>query len=236
MNQTFVKRTSFTKLPIGELDVPAGKVQINLYINAATFAATPYTLAEFTGFVTNYTAKYAAYKNGGATAKAEYMMAEETLLNAMNTTALYVDNVADGERAIVILSGFEPTKESNTPKSKPTEMLDVELERGATGEITATCAQQEGVDVYIGVLTAEAPAPAWFVINGDGQVNFGNDPYTPPTPSPMPQSSGGLIDFNKSRKKLFMGLTPGVTYYVTFFGINSAGVGPISATVSIVCY
>jgi hypothetical protein len=55
-------------------------------------------------------------------------------------------------------------------------------------------------------------------------------------PHCRPWPSGGILDFNKGRKKQLMDLTPGTTYWVTMFGINTAGVGPLCPPVSIVCY
>lgn len=247
MKKSQVKRTDYTLRPVGELHVPAGVVLINLYPNAATFTTPPLTEVQFSTLITSYTSRYSAYVDGGATARAEFLQTEEELLNTMNSLALYVDTVAQGDRNIIILSGFVPTKETNTPKQKPTELENVELTRGAMGEIMVGCDQQEGVDVYICVITPDSPPPAWFNPDKAGQVVFedgGNTPYPPlppgpdpqPTPQPMQTGTAGIIDFTKSRKKKFMGLTPGTTYWVVMFGINTAGVGPVSQPVSIVCY
>lgn len=247
MKKSQVKRTDYSLRPLGELDVPAGVVLINLYLNATTFTTPPLTEPLFSALISTYVSRYSAYVDGGATAKAEFLQTEEELLNAMNSTALYVDTVAQGDRNIIILSGFVPTKETNTPKQQPTELENVELTRGASGEILVSCDLQEGVDAYFCLLTAHTPPPAWFNANEAGQVVYedgGNNPTPPLPPGPDPQptpmtsdkASGGILDFTKARKKKFMNLTPGTTYWVIMFGINTAGVGPVSLAKSIVCY
>jgi hypothetical protein len=247
MKKSQVKRTDYSLRPLGEMDVPAGVVHINLYQNAATFTAPPLSEVDFVALITTYSSRYSAYVDGGATAKAEFLQTEEELLNAMNSTALYVDSVAQGDRAIIILSGFVPTKETNTPKQQPTELQNVELTRGASGEILVSCDQQEGVEAYFCLLTASTPPPAWFNANEAGQVVFednraGLSPEPGPDLQPMPMmglnddTPHGILDFTKGRKKKFMNLTPGTTYWVIMFGINTAGVGPVSLAKSIVCY
>jgi hypothetical protein len=245
MKKSQVKRTDYSLSPVGELNVPAGVVLINLYPNATTFTSPPMTEPLFSALISTYVSRYSAYVDGGATAKAEFLQTEEELLNAMNSTALYVDSVAQGDRNIIILSGFVPTKETNTPKQKPTELENVEVTRGASGELLVSSDLQEGVDTYFCLLTANTPPPAWFNANEAGQVVFddgGNTPTPPPgtDPQPTPMTSdktlGGIFDFTKGRKKKFMNLTPGTTYWVVMFGINTAGVGPVSQPISIVCY
>jgi hypothetical protein len=242
MNNSFVKRTDYTVRPVGELNVPAGIVLINLYANTTVFANIPVSQTDFETYINDYTAKYSAYVDGGSAAKGEFNMAEETLLRTMNSNALYVDSIARGDRNIILLSGFVPTKETATPKQKPAMLTGLVLQRGSTGELTATCDKQEGVESYIAVLTADNPPPAWFTVDGSGQVNFSDGDSDPDPAQPQSVSlttdnpSGGILDFNKGRKKTFMGLTPGTTYWVTMFGINTAGVGPLCPPVSIVCY
>jgi len=46
----------------------------------------------------------------------------------------------------------------------------------------------------------------------------------------------GIIDFSKGRRKKFINLRPGTTYFFTQFVINARGVGSMSDPVSIVCY
>jgi hypothetical protein len=227
--KVYVKRTDYLDRKIGELDTPAAKVHTNLYQNAATFVTPPFTEPIFGAMVLDYTAKFNAYKDGGATAHSEFITAEETLLGAMNNTAYYVDSVALGNRATVILSGFEPTKETQTPKTRPEPMTGLELNQAGTGELTSSCDPQPGVEVYVAILTAGEPLPASITVKG-GQIILSSN-GGPSGEGP----SGGIIDFTKQRKKTFEGLTPTVRYYVTYFGINAGGVGQLCAPVMIVC-
>lgn len=229
--KTYVKRTDYSERKVGELDVPAAKVQTNLYLNVGMFATPPFTEVMFGTMVSAYTAKYNAYKDGGATAQSEFIIAESKLLQAMNDTAYYVDSVALGDRAIVIASGFEPSKETQTPKPKPEPMTGLKLIQEGTGTLTSSCDPQEGVDVYVAILTSNQPLPPNItVVNGKISIFPSKD-------APMADitDNGGILDFSKSRKKTFEGLTSNVRYYITYFGINAGGVGQLCAPVSLVC-
>jgi hypothetical protein len=233
--KTLVKRTDYTLRPVGTLDTPAIKVHTNLYLNNTMFVTPPFTDMIFGGLITNYTAKFNAYKDGGATAHSQFMTAEAALLEAMNDTAYYVDSVALGDRAIVIASGFEPTKETQTPKAKPEPITGLELIQDGTGTFKSSCDPQDGVDVYVAIISPVYPLPtAITVVNGKISL-LSNDGATKLEGTTEDPSEGAIIDFSKSRKKTFEGLTPNVRYYITYFGISSGGVGQLCAPVSLVC-
>ena len=84
-------------------------------------------------------------------------------------------------------------------------------------------------DTFVAILAAGFPLPPGTMINGSGQLVIGEGP------SPGPQPISVIFDFNKSRKKKFMGLTPGTTYYIYFFAINASGVSPLSDVRSLMC-
>jgi len=232
--RSFVKRTAYSRSLVGALDEPATKVKNNMYLNSGTFVDPPMPAAEFAALVLSYTAKYRAFKDGGATAKAEFLQVETALMNAMNDAAFYVDTVADGDSAIVILAGFEPTKETQTPKAKPVQIEGVELLLGEPGELIGQCDKQEGVDVYVAILTAGNPVPSSIKIDKAGQLMLSDNEATPEFRFGSTDTSA-IIDFTKGRKKSFLGLTPGVIYYITYFGINATGVGQMSDPVARMC-
>ena len=227
--KSFVKRTDYTTLPMGEMDEPAEKVRLNIYPNVSTFATPPITEPIFQAMLLDYRSKYIASKNGGPTAKGEFMISEATLLDALDEMALYVDTVADGNRAIILLSGFVPTKDSQTPKPAPTVLTDIELVYGATGQIASICERQEGVDFYCCIMTAGAPLPPNFEMSLQGQLIFSEGGPSGSSPS------SGAIDMNKQRRKLFGNLTLGVEYFFVYIAINANGVSAMSTPVSIVC-
>jgi hypothetical protein len=72
------------------------------------------------------------------------------------------------------------------------------------------------------------------VVNGKISL-LSNDGATKLEGTTEDPSEGAIIDFSKSRKKTFEGLTPNVRYYITYFGISSGGVGQLCAPVSLVC-
>ncbi len=235
---------AYHKTKIGKLDTFAVGVRDGIYNNPMGFPAPAIPEPAFAAAITQYINTYGAYAQGGNAQRGPYFTAEETLMGMLDTNAVFVDSIAQGNENIIWLSGFKPTKGTASKKPSPTQFLGVELTRGSTGVIYAECEYQKIVDVYICIMTVGAPIPAGININSGGQLPVGEnapippiDPVNPvPTFMPFVHARAAVLDFKKGRKKKFLGLTPGVTYYFTFFGINAAGVGQFSETKSIVCW
>ena len=167
-------------------------------------------------------------KRVGGAQKPAYQASKAALLSAMDDQADYVDSIANGDPNKIILGGFVPTKGTKSEVPTPTELFAIRIWRGAAGVLIAECEAQPYVETFICVLSAGAPLPPNVYLNLEaGQLMFNGGP----TPGP----TAGRIDCNPSRRKEFTNLTPGVIYYVTFFGVNASGVGPLSVPVGLLC-
>ena len=171
----------------------------------------------------------AAYTNGGSAQKGPYNAAKDALMAELDVLAEYVNTVADGNEDTILLSGFKPTKGTASKPPKPVEITGVTVKRGAAGQLLADCDNQDFVTSYVCIVTVGAPPPPEYVISDSGQLYIVGQEPVPPTPT------GAIFDFNKNHKKTFSGLVSGTRYYFTYFGINSEGVGPLSAPVSSIC-
>ena len=119
----------------------------------------------------------------------------------------------------------------------PPQLVDIELTRGSTGEIFAQSEALQVGDTYLCIMTAGGPIPSDITISASGQLTLGDtQQQLAGASASVQQVSMAIIDFTRNRKKKFMGLTPGVTYWFSFFAINATGVGPLSEPKSIVCW
>jgi hypothetical protein len=228
----------------GKLDTFAVGVRDGIYGHPAEFVAPTVLELDFNAAITAYIDTYGAYAQGGNAQKGPYFAAEETLMGMLDENATYVDSVAQGNANLIWLSGFKPTKGTSSKRPAPEQFQEVEVTRGSTGVLFAECESQKVVDVYVCIVAVGGPMPDGVNINLGGQLPIGENappiPVDPENPTevvqPLTQTDGAILDFNKKRKKKFLGLTPGVTYYFTFFGINSSGVGQFSEPVSLMCW
>jgi hypothetical protein len=211
------------------LTVFATGVRDGIFNNIAIFPLPPLMLTAFQLLIDDYVNKLSAYENGGSAQKGAYLAALEALMNALDSLSAYVNTVADGDANIITTAGFVPTKGTSSTAPAPAQLLNINLNRGATGELMAECEKQNYVDAYICIMTKDNTLPTDIIISAAGQMSIG--------PSTIPGGpSAGTIDFTKTRRKKFIGLTPGSRYYFVFFGINASGVGTLSDPVSIVCF
>jgi len=236
---------SFHRTKVDEIDTFAIGVRDGIYNNAAVFTTPPIVLVDFQTAIDTYINTRGAYKNGGTAQKGPFEAAKTAIMDVLDETAEYVDEVANGDPNIIYLSGFKPTKGTASAVPEPTQFQDIKLSRGATGELIAECENQKYVDTYICIMSIGEPIPDDIGIDAAGQLFLGSNDAPIPTPpegeegaepAPLETPQGAIVDFNKPRRKKFIGLTPGVTYYFSFFGINASGVGPLSVAKSIVCW
>jgi len=234
---------SFKKLPIAERPIFATGIKDGIYGNPTIFMAPPITAAIFEGLINNFTAKRGLYENGGSAQQPAWNAANTALIDALVETATYVNTLVNGDENVVILAGYKPSKSHSSEVAKPLKIQGVTLKRDAdevSGTLIADCTAQVGVKTYVCILTEGAPLPSNVKINTAGQlvVESSSPIPTPGSPSPIPQPiqmERTIIDFNQNRRKEFTALTPLMTYYATFFGINGGGVGSMSDAQSVVC-
>jgi hypothetical protein len=232
-------RSSFAyhRFKLDLIDVFAIGVRDGIYNNPTAFSSPPLLPAVFQGLIDGYVSTRGAYKMGGMAQKPAFLQAKIDLMRALDATAEYVDGVANGNELIIILAGYTPTKTTQSNAPAPVQPTGVRLTRSNTGILLAECDNQPVADTYLAFLTPNAPIPAGITVSGTGQIVV---------PSGGPGAQGAtafgalgavefIIDINKNRKKKFMALTPGVTYFVTFVAINAQGVSPFSDSASCMC-
>lgn len=219
---------------VNDLPVFAGGVRDGIYGNAVEFATPPIAQVDFQKDIDQYNDTRYAYEQGGLAQKGPYLEAKSKLMGSLDTMASYVSTLANSNANIITLAGFVPTKSNRSGAPKPVTPTDVQLKRGASGQLLAECARQNIVLNYGCILTPEAPLPYNVIINDGGQLVY----------EPEVEASNGAaanaayrvyIDLNPTRKKLFQNLTPGIKYYVTFFAANSTGVSSLSPSVALIC-
>jgi hypothetical protein len=231
---------SFHRAKVDELDLFAIGVRDGIYTNPTIFTAPPYTEVEFQAFIDDYANTRGAYKQGGSAQKGPFEAAKTALMTALDTTATTVDNLADGDANIITIAGYVATKGTSSSAPEPAQLKDVKLSRGSSGQLLAECENQKGVDSYVCIMSIGVPMPDGVGIDAAGQLHIGEGTKPPAgdeeTPLGVPATQPAIVDFKKSRKKKFIGLAPGTTYYFVFFGVNARGVGPFSKEVNIVCW
>lgn len=212
--------TDFNTAPDDMLDTKATAVKNGLTASAVTLPAPPVPPATLTTQITTYSNTYSAYKRGGMDQKPAFETAKNTLINSLTLNAEYVDEVADGDEAVIVAAGYVPTKTTATPKPQPGKPTGVTVKRGqAIGEVLVECPTVENAESYGLIGTHGNPLGDVSFING--QFAFDGNPIL------------GGIDVNKSRKKRLQGLVPGQVYYFYMWATNSAGVSALSDVVQI---
>ena len=217
-----VCRLEYHKFGTSGLDTFASEVKNGVYTNTTVFASPPVSEANFIAFQGTFSDAAADYAQYGLTKKVAFLATKEVLIDALDSLATYVDSVALGNVSTIALSGFIPTSVSVQP-SAPLDKIDtfeVSLSK-STGEIVVDIpayANQSGVNYNcICVEGAALSNPA--LINGQ-IVLHANDPMV-------------RQDFNRTRRKVFGGLTPGIKYFFYVFATNSVSVSPLSNPQSI---
>ena len=215
-------RLEFHRFGTSTLDTFANEVKNGIYSNTTVFLSPPIIETDFVKFQEKFSNAAADYAQYGLTKKVAFIAAKDVLINALDTLATYVDSVALGNVSTIALSGFVPTSDTVQP-SAPLGKIDtfeVSLSK-STGEIVVDIpafANQSGVN-YNCICVEGTPLSNPALINGQ-IVLHANDPMV-------------RQDFNRTRHKVFGGLTPGNKYYFYVFATNSVSVSPLSNPQSI---
>jgi hypothetical protein len=217
-------RTAYTTAKAGTLNTPAQAVVTGITEHAALFPMVPVPPAIFGSLISTYSTTYSAYKSGGMAQKPAFEQAKTALLDAMNSTATYVDSVAQGDANIIMFAGFVPTKGTASSAPAPVPATGLRAWRGATGELYFECDNQDVADAYGAIVTEGAPLPADISMNSSGQIIVSDSERMIPSPPPAgggqpepPQltttfatmSSMNItmvaFDFSKARRKRLSG-------------------------------
>jgi len=206
-------------------------VRDGVFNNTTVFPAPPITQSAFQTLLDEFINKYGAFQFGGRANKGPYQAAYTALMVGMDSLAGYVNTVAAGDANIILMSGFIPTKGSASAVNPPAVPGTPVVKRGNPGSLTAEVEVVSGAEFYGCIVLVNRAKPENFDINGVGQllINDGG------SPSPVPGDNVLIFDFNKSRKKTFLNLQVGATYYFYFFAVNANGVSQFSNGASLMC-
>ncbi len=216
MRQSYCK-LSFHRFGASQLDSFSNRVKNGIYTNATTFATPVIVAADFTTVLTAFLTAAADYEQYGITKKTAYLTARLDLMEALDQLATYVNTVANGDVSIIALAGYEPSREMSQ-RSQPLPKIESFTAKRSdnSGQIVVNIPAlvNYGVVNY-GCLCSEGePLSNFLMVNGQIKI-------TPTDP---------LVyqDLNKTRRKVFSGLTPGTIYYFYVFAVNTVSVSPVS--------
>lgn len=236
---------SYHETKVDELDVFAEGVNQGTNGNNPPFGAPnpvpPVTDTQFLALIATYVNARAAYRNGGSAQKTAFDNAWEALMEALDSTADYVDDIADGDSGTIVLAGFVATKGTQSEGHAPAQTAGAIITRGGAGELFAEVPKVDGAVYYGCIVIAGGPMPASVTLNASGQLvataqnNPNPNPNPDPTPEPAPGSIIAMVDVTKSRKKRFLGLHTGTVYYFYFYAANANGVSILSEVRSLSC-
>lgn len=212
----------YHRLGVNQLTTFAVGVSDGIFDNSALFPSPPVTKPALQALINSYITKRGGYK-AGFNPRAEAGMAEKDLIKALDSIAHYVNQIAAGNEIIIITAGFRVTKAKSSRSNAPGLVEGIELIRSHGYELTADCDVNPLAESYGAMLVEGRPLPVGFFITPEGQ--FKMDAAT----------MNGItyyIDLHKTRRKVFKPLKAGVTYYVYYWAVNAAGIGPLSEAVS----
>jgi len=222
---------TFNRLENDKLDVFAVGVRDGLINNAGTFTTLPIPIAIYDGQITTYINTRAAYVQGGLAQKGPFLAARTMLIGSLTTFAGYVDTVAAGDANIITLAGFVPSKAVRSAAQLPEKPIGITVKRANTGELVVECKTIAGALFYGCIMTRSEPLPDNAYLNNNGQFLILNDEVNPAALAAR-QPIDVIFDWNKSKKKRFVNLTPGEKYYFYFYASNTAGISLLSDSVN----
>ncbi len=177
--------------------------------------------------ITNDQETYANWKAGGAPEELLFNTARELLLTALDDNADYVDLKADGDAAIIKLSGYSASSVTDSKALLPAQPQTITINTGGTmlsGRMDAECERIDGAIAYGCIVSVGGPLPADFALNLQGQLN-----------EPIGSLHQIIHDVTLQRKKSFWNFIKGTDYYFYFYVINATGVGSLSEYVKRMC-
>lgn len=208
-------------------------VRDGIFENGTVFPTPPITQSDCQTLIDDFINKYGAYQFGGRSNKGPYQAAYASLIVGLDSLAGYVNTVAAGDANKILMSGFIPTKGISSAINPPAVPATPMVKRGITGVLIAEVEVVAGAEFYGCIVILNQIKPDYANINGTGQLVLTDDGSNPPPPPPS--VSGVIFDFNKSRKKTFINLQVGFTYYFYFYAINANGVSQLSNGAALMC-
>jgi len=186
----------------------------------------PYTDIEYGVYIDDAENKHLIYKQGGRAQKPAFDKADLMLKIKMDEMAVYVDDIAQEDEGIIIISGFNVANGS-APHNKQTTpgTPTVSAVRGAnSGEIDAECEVFGKNAIYICIVSEDKPLEANTNVSNNGQLIIAASNLN---------RIIHVLDIH--RKKKITGLIKGKFYWIYYIVSNSAGVSQLSIGVEVVC-
>ena len=129
------------------------------------------------------------------------------MLNGLDTTAKFVDDLPAVDEDMIILAGYTPTKIGDSKSVTPDAPEMDKIDRGAKGVLEPACKAVTGASFY-GCIVLDQPYQADFFSFVDGQMIIGK-------PSGLI-----LMIVTKGRRKTVAGLKSGTEYWFYFYAGN----------------
>ena len=208
----------------------AGVVRLGIKTNATTFSYTatvkpPHTDVEFEGYITKATDSYNVWTQGGRAQKALMEKDLVVIMDTLNEYATYVDTIAVGNEATIVLSGFNVADGSHPASKQTTPGTPVvnAVRADDSGEIESETTVYERA-VYGCIVCEDKQLDPATTIHANGQLVI---------PPGQTTRIIHLVDIH--RKKKIVGLTKGKTYWIYYYVSNTAGTSQLSTGFEILC-
>lgn len=204
----FIRYTIPQKVVFGQT------VTEGLTTNSSVFTTPSPTILAL-GTATDDLDDAAAAAAGGDHAKVQIMYEKEAAWdNLYRQSAAYVNGIANGNEATILLSGFKSTKTERTPAQLPGAFVNFKAKPGNTpGSIAVECKAMKGVKSYVFIVGLAGSSGQIQIINGQIVANNFSGMFS-------------LLVSNK-RKVVFEGLPSRTDVTVIGYAVNTAGSGPL---------
>ncbi len=218
-------RLSFQHYGNPILDTFSNGVLNGIFKNELIFVTPPLTSSELTHIITDYNVALSVYKANGMSYKTAFLQARKKLIDALNTLAIYVNGIADGDPSVITLAGYIPTAGESHYAPQLEKILTVTTKvTNVSGQviIETPAIVGKGVTGYTLILVSGEP------LNVE---NFANDALL----ITATEGQQIIISLTKGKKKVVNGLDSNLIYYAYMYAINATGVSPLSDGVKVKC-
>jgi len=209
----------------------AGTIRNGIRDNPTIFDYTktpkpPLTIEAYTTIIDAAISTRLIYKQGGRAQKPDFLNADALEMATMDLFAVYVDEIADGDEGIIILSGFNIANSlTNAGKQTFPGTPTVSAFRAETsGEIDSECEVFGRSAIYGCIVSEDKPLDPATTITGKGQLCI-----------PTGQINKIIHVVDVHRKKKITGLTKGKNYWIYYYVSNVIGVSQLSVGFEIMC-
>jgi len=181
---------SFAKLSDGALSEFLAGVATGL--GNPAYSDPPVKPVDLTTLKTSFDAAIVEAAQGGTALTAAKNVVRDQVLDALNKDASYVDITANGDLAMLLLSGYQSVSTNRAQYTLAAPQV-LSADHGQGGEIKLRVAADPNVKSYLGRIKKAT----------DGEF-------------------GPTLSFQSSRKILFQGLTAGITYVMELCAIGGS--------------